>query len=282
MKTSHYYIPALAAAVIAVVTAACSNIDEDERFIYVQPAEVAKHVLIEDFTGQACTNCPTAMDIIRDIQEQYGEDNVIAVGIYGGPNGSSTSGRMYPLTTETGNYYSNKYGVSTQPAALIDRHGLTSNYTSWLTDVTQYIQNTSPLIMSVASEYDEQTRTATLSVSALAAGTINATLQVWLTEDGVTDWQNLPDGSRDTEYTHNHVFRMAVNDVDGEAYNIEEGETDERTFTAAIDDDWAAENMSFVAIVAGSSGVIQVEKTSVIPAEEEEDISEDSDETNNE
>ena len=34
----------------------CTEIDENDRLIYVKPAEIKKHVLIEDFTGQRCVN----------------------------------------------------------------------------------------------------------------------------------------------------------------------------------------------------------------------------------
>ena len=46
---------------------ACSNIDESERFIYVPPIDAQRAVLIEDFTGQACVNCPAASDVILDL-----------------------------------------------------------------------------------------------------------------------------------------------------------------------------------------------------------------------
>lgn len=41
----------LAAILMALTLTSCSEIDENERIIYVKPAEVKKHVLIEDFTG---------------------------------------------------------------------------------------------------------------------------------------------------------------------------------------------------------------------------------------
>ena len=71
--------------VAVLLISACSNIDESERLIYVEPAHVARAVLIEDFTGQRCVNCPNAVAEIERLQEAYGEENVIAVGIHSGP-----------------------------------------------------------------------------------------------------------------------------------------------------------------------------------------------------
>ena len=62
------------------VLVACDNIPEDERLVYVKPAPVARTVLIEDFTGQRCVNCPNATEAIEALIEQYGDTGVIAVG----------------------------------------------------------------------------------------------------------------------------------------------------------------------------------------------------------
>ena len=114
----------LAAILMALTLTSCSEIDENERIIYVKPAEVKKHVLIEDFTGQRCVNCPNAATMIEKLQEQYGEDNIIAVGIYGGDFGYTTVAQGHQplsLTTETGNSYYATWGVRAHPSGKIGR-----------------------------------------------------------------------------------------------------------------------------------------------------------------
>ena len=91
--------------IVAVMMAACSHIDEDEQLIYVKPAAVERCVLLEDFTGQRCVNCPMAADEIHKLQEQYGEDVVIAVSIHSGPLGFHTNPRFYGLATDLGDAY---------------------------------------------------------------------------------------------------------------------------------------------------------------------------------
>lgn len=103
LKNNIYNKFAICAAALSLM--ACSNIDEDDRFIEVEPVEVAKRVLIEDFTGQRCVNCPNASEMIESLQEQYGAENVIAVGIHSGPFSKTASGRPLSLWTETGDYY---------------------------------------------------------------------------------------------------------------------------------------------------------------------------------
>ena len=61
---------------IVLLTQSCSQINESERFIVVEPATVTRAVLIEEFTGQRCVNCPNAATEIARLQQSYGEDNV--------------------------------------------------------------------------------------------------------------------------------------------------------------------------------------------------------------
>ena len=77
MKIKNLFL-GVATAAMAMAAASCSNIDEGDRLIYVKPAEVGRAILIEDFTGQKCINCPTGTEIINSIVETYGEENVIA------------------------------------------------------------------------------------------------------------------------------------------------------------------------------------------------------------
>ena len=86
MKIKNLFL-GVATAAMAMAAASCSNIDEGDRLIYVKPAEVGRAILIEDFTGQRCVNCPTGTEIINGIVDTYGEDNVIAVGVHSGPLG---------------------------------------------------------------------------------------------------------------------------------------------------------------------------------------------------
>ena len=60
----------LALLLTALLMVACSHIDEDEQLIYVKPAPVERCVLIEDFTGQRCVNCPNAAEEIEKLIEQ--------------------------------------------------------------------------------------------------------------------------------------------------------------------------------------------------------------------
>ena len=188
MKLTHIYNKVALFAVAALSLTACNDVDEEDRFIYVEPPQTSKNVLIEDYTGQNCTNCPEATTLIHEIQTQYGEDRVIAVGIYGGD-----LGRGLPLATETGEYYYQKYGISSQPCGMIDRSakvtGTSGGIGTWLTPVSAAIANSAPLEMSAVTSYDEATRTVTVDVTASGVLDVTGKLQLWLVEDNVVNIQ---------------------------------------------------------------------------------------------
>ncbi len=250
---------AIAFGSIALALASCSNIDEDNRYIYVEPATVSRSVLIEDFTGQRCVNCPAATAEIEALQAEYGSDNIIAVGLHSGPF-AKQNGRPLPLYSETADYYYNNFGVEAQPSGMIDRHGVISNISLWGASVRNEIQKQSPLKMTATTLYNSTDRTVQITVTTDAILSVSGNLNVWLLEDGIVSPQYLADGSVDRNYVHNHVFREAVTNRDGKPVSIDYGNSLTETFTYTIPDNWVAENMSVVAFIDNADGVQQATK----------------------
>jgi hypothetical protein len=248
-------IAALAALGLSFV--ACNDIKENERFIPVTPeATTAKNVLIEDFTGMNCINCPNAAEEIHKIQATYGAEKIIAVAVHGEMPGLSG-----PLANALGTEYYNHWGVETLPIGMVDRQGL-ENYTSWMATADARLKaQIIPLSLSLANTvYNEDTRSITVQVKALAEADLTAKLQVWITESNIKSFQKMPDGSINTNYVHNHVLRDAVNGAWGEAINLEAGVAQEVTYTYEVPKAWNAENLAVVAFVYNESGVVQVEE----------------------
>lgn len=267
LKNNIYNKFAICAAALSLM--ACSNIDEDDRFIEVEPVEVAKRVLIEDFTGQRCVNCPNASEMIESLQEQYGAENVIAVGIHSGPFSKTVTNQPFQLWTETGDYYFYSWGIDAQPTGVIDRKTVSSTYQSWGTIVRDALQASAPLELDATTSYDEATRTVTINVNAKGVLDVTGKLQLWLTEDNITNIQYMENDIINPSYVHNHVFRTAVNGQDGEDFSIAWNEEKTVTSTYVLDEAWKAENMSVVAFVYNNSGVQQVVKVPVISTEDD-------------
>lgn len=266
-------------AVLAIIAASsCSHIDEDERYIYIKPAEATRNILIEDFTGQRCVNCPNATEEIAKYQETFGENTVIAVAIHSGPFGhqnASESSQRYPLCTETGDSYF-KYWTGSwttaQPCVIVNRNGNKLSLPPYGESILSALEQTTPVTLNLSTACNSDTTEVTVTVDAITSENVNTMLQVWVLEDSITGTQYMPDGSRNTQYMHNHVFRTSVtDDIYGDAFNITEGANPTTVYKFAVDEKWKARHLSVVAFVYNTAdGVIQAVRKPLVEKETDE------------
>ena len=175
-------------AVMAVCALmACDNIAEDDRLIYEPLPEVNRSVLIEDFTGQRCVNCPNAAEEIHNLQQEYGADAVIAVGIHGGPMA------VYPnpergivgLATETGEKYNEYWKVEQWPMGMVNRGGVCP-FTEWKARVREELQKKAPVNIEVNNTPPDADGKTLISVSVEGVrGNTTGKLQIWMVEDNI-------------------------------------------------------------------------------------------------
>ena len=212
---------------VTLLMAACSHIPEDEQLIYVKPAPVERSVLLEDFTGQRCVNCPLAADEIAKLHEQYGEDAIIAVSIHSGPLGFHTNPRFLGLATDVGDEYYNHWNLEFQPVGLIDR-GAPAEYTAWGTLIRQELQKTAPVDIDLMVNPSDDNQIDIYTEIQGVDGNTQGKLQLWIVEDDITAFQ--------MRYTvsNNHLITLS--------------------------DEWKVENLYVIAFVYNASGVLQVTK----------------------
>lgn len=254
MKKTFIYI----IGVVMALTACHTQVDEDDRLVYVKPAPVGKNVLIVDFTGQRCVNCPNATDEIEALQEQYGADTVIAVGMHSGPLGFYGNANVVGLRTATGDRYYTQWGIEHQPEGVIDYLG-TSEYTSWAGIVYQELQKTAPVQIDIEGTDGGASASGTVTLTGLD-GAVSGNLQLWVVEDSITALQMMPDGSYNYGYVHNHVFRTAVNGESGEPVAVPEGETRSVAFSFDYEPNWVPGHLWVIAFVYNGNGVLQVKR----------------------
>ena len=248
----------------------CDYIEEADRLIAADDTQTdtpidtlktaIKNVLLEDFTGQRCSNCPTGTEVIEQLQEIYGE-RLIAVGIHGGPLGFKGTATVLGLATDVGDEYYSHWQLEYQPVGLVDRHGAV-NYTEWAKAVRDEMALTSDVKMEVQAIFDGSK--IDITVMEEAYNDYTGMLQVWLLEDGITAIQTMPDGTNNRNYVHNHVLRTPVNGDWGKAITIGKGEQDLQNYQQAVDAAWNTANLSVVAFVYNDRGVMQATKGKVI------------------
>lgn len=246
----------------------CDKVSLDDRLTYVEPPEVGRAVLIEDFTGQYCVNCPRATQEIEHLVEQYGDSVVIAVAIHSGPF-SKQKGTPSPLYTEVGDQYFSHWGLSAQPIGLVDRiyDGMPFAFTDWGAGVNyELTDKKAPVSFVMATDCDQDTRQATIEVQTIGldAEPVSGRLQVWLVEDSIDSFQMMPDGSTAEHYNHMHVFRASVNDPWGDEVQVGHGQVAAHNYSITLDATWVPEHCSIVTFLYDNSCVRQVSKHKLI------------------
>ncbi len=233
--------------------ASCDSIDEADRYEGPLQLEVKKNVLIEDFTGQLCLNCPLAAEAIGNMQKTYGNEHIIAVALHGG---DLSIDAPYGLATEESKAYHTYWKVDTWPKGVVDRSGGTLEYTSWSAKAVERLQLEPTLSIDMSGNtYDADSRQLTVRVAIDGTLPGGSHLQVWLTESNITALQRMPNGEYNAEYVHNHVLRQCVNGQWGEPI----ASTGEVVYSdISLPADWKAEDMAVVAFVYNDEGVAQV------------------------
>jgi len=85
------------------------------------PAAQTKVVLLEEYTGASCPNCPDGHRISKEILAQYG-NKVAVVGLH--PNGNSLAEPVHgaeDFRTEDARLLANSFSVSSLPSGTVDR-----------------------------------------------------------------------------------------------------------------------------------------------------------------
>ena len=267
MKKLFIIIPLLAALFLI----SCDDVPVDERLTYVDPPEVGRAVLIEDYTGQFCVNCPLATEEIERLIEQYGDSVVIAVAIHSGPF-SKRIGELSPLYTEVGDQYFTRWNLSSQPVGLVDRlFGSTPfGYTDWgggvNYELTESAISEAPVSFLTDINYDVESRKAFINVQTIGLDQdrVSGKLQVWFVEDSIDSFQHMPDGSRVEHYNHMHVFRASVNDLWGDDLTVSHGEVAAKDYEITLDPAWVPEHCAIVTFLYDEAGVRQVAKKKLI------------------
>ncbi len=229
--------------------AACDNIADDDRLIPVPEPEVKRNVLIQEFTGVRCPNCPQGAAAVHSILDYYAKGSVVAVSLH--PSGSPFTRPLngLNLTSAPATAYFNHYHPSAFPSAIIDGAAPDANTAAWDGMVYAELEKTTPMDISASTSFDASDRKLTVEydVRFKEIMTSAANINVWLTESGIigpqlNNTQTVPD------YEHNHVLRASLTGDWGESLgeSFLYGEELNGKTEIVLEDAWVADNCSVV------------------------------------
>lgn len=195
------------------------------------PEQTGRRVLIEDFTGHTCPNCPAATATGMQLQGIYGDENLIVVGLhvtqaFAAPIEPLGDGEFdTDFRTPAGDTYATSFGISFLPVGAVNRSTFGSStllsHGSWSSAVAEIIGEPASVdLWFDAFTFDNTSGQVdgTVGVTALEDLVGDYNITIYLTEDSVVADQidNTQTPSHVHDYLHRHVLRGTVNGIWGE------------------------------------------------------------------
>ncbi|MEX0966803.1 MAG: Omp28-related outer membrane protein [Bacteroidia bacterium] len=240
-----------------------------------------RKVVLEDFTGVKCQWCPDGHRRALELQASY-PDDVILLAVhakaYGTPYGSDPNlvtsyadalvlqSRVAGYPAGTVNRYQFNASKGAAPYFAQNDNGLALSRGGWKPAGQYVLDLSSPVNVAVKSEYDEASKTATITTELYYTESVGSTnkLNVAITESGIMTKQ-AEAGKGIVDYQQDNVLRELVTGQWGEDISeTEAGTRIQRTHTYTVQSEQVLENLEVVVFVAeGQENIYTGARTSL-------------------
>ncbi len=223
-------------------------------------ADQQRQVLIEEFTGVRCVNCPAGSKVIKDLLEIYGE-RLVVVSIHAGFFANPYEESSYDFRTDEGDGLIDLVGRPVgYPSAVINRKLFDGEFdlqlgkNLWPGFIENEMEETPKVKIHISKSYVPADLRLDLEVTIFPQQDFendDLRLTALLVENDVADVQLTPDGIR-PQYVHQHVLRAAITNYDGNPLPTVIAPEDKLclALTTSLSDTWKIENCSIVAFVS--------------------------------
>lgn len=214
-------------------------------------------VLLEDYTGVKCNNCPEAAVIALQLQEQY-EGHLVVLGVHPKTPLQNPAGGFPDFRTDDGHEWNTEFNIGSYPSGLVNRTGGVLGAAQWTTAVGNLIGQDAPIRLIVKTEYGHDGQELKISVHSKFLQTVNSgdvRLTVCMMEDSIVGKQTTQTGV-DTAYMHRHVFRGTADGqtwgsiLDINADYIEAGREFVSNMRFVLDDEYNPDHFYIVAFIS--------------------------------
>lgn len=216
-------------------------------------------VLLEDYTGVRCVNCPAAAVIANQLQEEN-EGHLVVLGVH--PKGALQFpyDSITDFRTEEGNEWKNHFNIGSYPNGTVNRKEVIGE-ANWATAVNEVIGADAPARLIIKTDYNESNRELKLSVYAKFLTTVESNdvrLTLCMMEDSIVGKQQTTTGIN-PDYVHRHVFRGTVDGftwgrpLDADVETIEAGRNFITNMKFNVDEKYNAEQFYVVAFISDNN-----------------------------
>tara|TARA_B100000508_G_scaffold141092_1_gene146481 strand:+ start:158851 stop:159786 length:936 start_codon:yes stop_codon:yes gene_type:complete len=256
---------------------------DNESPVFTANSNTDVNVLLEDYTGHLCNNCPTAATAAHTIHENY-PDRVFVASIHVDPgavlsfqqpqtNGTYPTDHTNPDAIEYGETFQNGFNFIGNPQGTVNRKTVDGKmfdfYGTWQSRATD-IMTTNDLKFNIQSAFNfyESTNGGYLHVEVekVTNEEISVNTVVYVLQDTLTDWQLMPNNTNNPNYLHRDLH---LGSIDGNAFGIPtfessvpSGTKEELLYSYEVPSGYNPENMHFLIYVYNTDNyeVLQVIK----------------------
>lgn len=221
-----------------------------------------KKILLEEFTGVKCGNCPDGHAMAKELHLAK-PDDVIIVSIHAGYYAIPTAD-MPNFQTDSGTALNDFFEVNSYPSGMVNRRVFEGSTpivgrSSWTAEAKTIYSETAPVNLWLDCQYDDFMEEITVTVEGYWTASLeaeSARLGVALLQNNIQGYQ-AGSGVSD-EYIHQHVLRDYFTDAFGdEITGCTEGQYFTKTYTYILPEKYentevVPEQMEIIAFVAES------------------------------
>ena len=279
----------LAVMLAGIFAVSCDKIEEGEYIKEGSNIWYGRKIVILDFTGHKCGNCPKGHKAINALEEKFGEA-VVPIAVHCTYYGN-TNPYASPHTTDTSFNYDFRceegiflgggdtdggyMDLDAVPAGLINTFNpaLINNSTNgWATDFAKYYSTYPEFSFEVSTAFADSAISADIKLKAEVVTSRKLSLVAYVIEDGIVGWQFDYESTPQEigNYVHNHVLRTSLNGVFGEEVKADNaqlsaGDVIEKSYSKAVRSDWNVANCKVVAFVydTDTKEILQAEVANV-------------------
>jgi hypothetical protein len=221
-----------------------------------------KTVLIKDFTGARCVNCPEAATYAHNLQHQLDEDHIFIMSVHAGYL-AQPMGSFPDFLTDEGTLWYNNH--DSNPLFAVDHVALTDGNTLNVNQidapVAAALAEEQSFEIQVTPRYEETSRLLNVEVNAVALVNKEGpfSITVCLVEDHIVGWQTTPSGV-DREYDFRNVFRGTLNGANGdefETFGVEADETFRFNYSTDLNADYNADECYLMVYISTGDQILQ-------------------------
>jgi hypothetical protein len=257
--------------VIIDTTDTTDSTDTSDTVIYI------RKILLEDYTGHRCGNCPRSHEKLQELLNVYGI-KIVPLCVHAGFFAMPMSQYTADYRTSTGNDLNTYFGNSNAglPNGMVNRTELDGNviiqHSNWEQVIQGILLLEPEMDIKIVNDYNSTSNTLKTDIKLTSLNEFSQTLKlaVYLKEDSIvsfqTDYDHDPQDISD--YIHRHVLRDAINSTWGDLVSdqiITVNQTINFSYYYTLNSSWQSSKCSVVAYVYDdeTKQIIQAEEIKV-------------------